>query len=104
MTSTRAIGSVDSDAAVQARERECPVLLCVPFTTVNADLVRAEDIVAAPAAEEAQPQRLGLALVVISTAQLKLRGRRSGIRIEPEASRWEVGASTRSGSVADQDC
>jgi EmrB/QacA subfamily drug resistance transporter len=41
----------------------------VPFTTVNADLVTAEDMIA-PAAEDAQPQRLGLALIVISTAQL----------------------------------
>lgn len=46
------------------------MLPCVPFTTVNADLVTAEDIVAAPGAEEAQLQGLGLALVVISTAQL----------------------------------
>jgi EmrB/QacA subfamily drug resistance transporter len=64
------MGSAGSEAAAQARERSCPVLPCVPFTTVNADLVTAKDIVAAPAAEEAQPQRLGLALVVISTAQL----------------------------------
>ena len=66
MTATQPIG----DVAVQARERDCPVLPCVPFTTVNADLVTAGDILAAPAEAEAQPQRLGLALVVISTAQL----------------------------------
>src|SRR5689334_18579739 len=60
----------DSDAAVQVREVDCPVLPCVPFTTVNADLVTAEDILAVPAADEAPPQRSGLALVVISTAQL----------------------------------
>jgi EmrB/QacA subfamily drug resistance transporter len=66
MTATHPSG----DVVVQARERNCPVLPCVPFTTVNADLVTAGDIVAAPAEEEAQPQRLGLALVVISTAQL----------------------------------
>ena len=41
-------GLVDVDT-VQVRERDCPVLPCVPFTTVNADLVTAEDIVAAPA-------------------------------------------------------
>ncbi len=68
--STPSMGSVDSEVAAQARERDCPVLPCVPFTTVNADLVTAGDMVAAPSAEEAQPQRLGLALVVISTAQL----------------------------------
>jgi len=62
--------SVDGEAAMQARERDCPVLPCVPFTTVNADLVTAEDMVAAPAVGEAQPERSGLALVVISTAQL----------------------------------
>jgi EmrB/QacA subfamily drug resistance transporter len=70
MTAIPAMDSVDSDAAVQARERDCPVLPCVPFTTVNADLVTAGDIVAAPARDEARSQRLGLALVVISTAQL----------------------------------
>src|SRR5258705_6558789 len=70
MTAIPATGSVDSDAAVQTRERDCPVLPCVPFTTVNADLVTAADIVAAPARDEARPQRLGLALIVISTAQL----------------------------------
>jgi EmrB/QacA subfamily drug resistance transporter len=58
------------DAVLQARERDCPVLPCVPFTTVNADLVTAGDIVAAPAGDEARPQRLGVALLVISTAQL----------------------------------
>jgi len=58
------------EAAAEARERDCPVLPCVPFTTVNADLVTAQDIVTAPAAEDARPRRLGLALVVISTAQL----------------------------------
>lgn len=57
-------------ADMQARERDCPVLPCVPFTTVNADLVTAQDIVAAPVREAARPERLGLALVVISTAQL----------------------------------
>jgi len=46
MTAMHPIG----DVAVQARERDCPVLPCVPFTTVNADLVTARDIVAAPAA------------------------------------------------------
>jgi EmrB/QacA subfamily drug resistance transporter len=56
--------------AAQARERDCPVLPCVPFTTVNADLVTAEDIAAPSATDGAPPQRLGLALVVISTAQL----------------------------------
>src|SRR5437868_7442450 len=55
--------------AIDARGRECPVLPCVPFTTVNADLVTAEDALAAAPAE-ARPERLGLALVVISTAQL----------------------------------
>jgi EmrB/QacA subfamily drug resistance transporter len=55
--------------AIDARERDCPVLPCVPFTTVNADLVTAEDVLA-PAPAEARPERLGLALVVISTAQL----------------------------------
>jgi len=52
------------------RERVGPLLPCVPFTTVNADLVTAGDIVAAPASDAARSQRLGLALVVISTAQL----------------------------------
>ena len=66
MTAMHPIG----DVAVEARERDCPVLPCVPFTTVNADLVTAGDIVAAPARDEARPQRLGLALIVISTAQL----------------------------------
>ena len=46
------------------------MLPCVPFTTVNADLVTAADIVAAPARDEARSQRSGLALIVISTAQL----------------------------------
>ena len=41
MTSTGALGSVDDEAA-RARERDCPVLPCVPFTTVNADLVAAD--------------------------------------------------------------
>ena len=66
MTAMHPIG----DVAVEARERDCPVLPCVQFTTVNADLVTAGDIVAAPARDEARPQRLGLALIVISTAQL----------------------------------
>jgi EmrB/QacA subfamily drug resistance transporter len=66
MTAMHPIG----DVAVQARERDCPVLPCVPFTTVNADLVTAEDAVAAPARDEARSPRLGLALIVISTAQL----------------------------------
>src|SRR6476646_6072169 len=70
MTSTPGTGAADVDAAVQVRERECPVLPCVPFTTVNADLVTAEDIIAVPSADQAQPRGLGLALVVISTAQL----------------------------------
>jgi len=46
------------------------VLPCVPFTTVNADLVTAADIIVPPAREEAPRPRLGFALVVISTAQL----------------------------------
>src|SRR5258707_157364 len=70
MTPIPAMGSVDSDAAVQARERACPVLPCVPFTTVNADLVTAEDIGAAPTRDDASSQGVGVALVVISTAQL----------------------------------
>src|ERR1700757_3814712 len=66
MTATHPIGEV----AAEARERDCPVLPCVPFTTVNADLVTAADIVTAPPRDEAPPERLGLSLVVISTAQL----------------------------------
>src|SRR5689334_791714 len=60
--------SPTGDVAVQARERDCPVLPCVPFTTVNADLVTAEDIIAG--GEEDRPLRFRFALVVISTAQL----------------------------------
>src|SRR6476659_5293360 len=59
-----------ADQLVQVRERDCPVLPCVPFTTVNADLVTAADLVVAPARDEAGAPRLGLALVVISMAQL----------------------------------
>src|SRR6476646_2140679 len=70
MTSTPGTGAADVDGAVQVRERDCPLLPCVPFTTVNADLVTAADIVANPARDEARSQRLGLALIVISTAQL----------------------------------
>ena len=46
---------VDGEAAIDARERDCPVLPCVPFTTVNADLVRAEDMVAAPPSMKHNP-------------------------------------------------
>lgn len=70
MTATRPTGSADTDETVLARDRDCPVLPCVPFTTVNADLVTAADIVAAPAPGEARSPRLGRALVVISMAQL----------------------------------
>src|ERR1700757_4125252 len=66
MTATHPIGEV----AAEARERDCPVLPCVPFTTVNADLVTASDIASAPAGDEAPPARVGRALIVISTAQL----------------------------------
>jgi hypothetical protein len=73
-SSTVMTGPVTADGGhegeAEVRERECPVLQCVPFTTVNADLVTAGDIVAWPAREEARSQRLGLALIVISTAQL----------------------------------
>jgi EmrB/QacA subfamily drug resistance transporter len=71
MTAIRPVGDLESAGdAAHARERVCPVLPCVPFTTVNADLVTAGDIVAGTARGAARSQRLGLALVVISTAQL----------------------------------
>jgi EmrB/QacA subfamily drug resistance transporter len=70
MAASPATGSVDSEAVAKVRERGCPVLPCVPFTTVNADLVTAADALAVSGADQAPPVRLGLALVVISTAQL----------------------------------
>ena len=72
MTSTPSMGSVDTDAAVQARERDCPVLPCVLFTTVNADLVTAEDIVTAPAAVGAWRSFEGAPIVLVHH-----RGRKS---------------------------
>jgi predicted MFS family arabinose efflux permease len=73
-SSTVMTGPVTADGGhegeAEVREPECPVLPCVPFTTVNADLVTAGDIVARPARDAARSQRLGLSLVVISIAQL----------------------------------
>jgi EmrB/QacA subfamily drug resistance transporter len=71
MTAIDPVGGLQSAGdAEQARERVCPVLPCVPFTTVNADRVTAGHSVAAQRPDERRSQRLGLALVVISTAQL----------------------------------
>ncbi len=66
MTATPVAG----DTSLTAGERDCPVLPCVPFTTVNADLVTAADIAVARPRDESRDTRLGLALIVISTAQL----------------------------------
>jgi EmrB/QacA subfamily drug resistance transporter len=78
--------AVDSAAQTEAeiRERECPVLPCVLYTPVNADRLSDEAAPPAPQGTEGGPepvspapegtedgdQRLGLALLLISTAQL----------------------------------
>src|SRR5579862_198881 len=71
MTVLRTPGAAESPEGVaEVHERECPVLPCVPYTTVNADRLTEAPDPAPPGGEVGGSPRLGLALVVISTAQL----------------------------------
>jgi EmrB/QacA subfamily drug resistance transporter len=72
MTTSPTPGAVDNGTEDEAevRERECPVLQCVPFTTVNADRLSEAPAPPAPEGTKRGSQRLGLALLLISTAQL----------------------------------
>jgi EmrB/QacA subfamily drug resistance transporter len=68
MTAIRSTGALDDSR--QVRERECPVLPCVPYTTANVDRLTPAPVPPPAESDEDRPPRVGLALMVISAAQL----------------------------------
>jgi EmrB/QacA subfamily drug resistance transporter len=65
------IAAEPSDPAVRGAGRDdCPVLPCVPYTAINADLLAPEEIAGPADTDVEQPRQLTAALIVISTAQL----------------------------------
>jgi len=68
MTALRTPGAADSaENLAEVRERECPVLQCVPYTKVNADRLIEAPAPVPPSGERGSSSRLRLALAVIST-------------------------------------